>query len=33
MKIKEVLLSDLDETIEALLAGEHEGRTIVKLDV
>ncbi len=33
MKIREVLLSDLDETIEALLAGEHEGRTIVKLDV
>lgn len=33
LKIREVLLSDLDETIEALLAGKHEGRTIVKMDV
>ena len=30
---QEVLLSELDETIEALLAGEHQGRTIVKADV
>lgn len=33
LKIQEVLLSDLDETINALLDGKHEGRTIVKMEV
>lgn len=33
LKTKEVLLSDLDETINALLDGKHEGRTIVKMEV
>ena len=30
---REILLSDLDETFDALLAGTHEGRTIVQLGV
>lgn len=33
LKIQEVLLTDLDETIDSLLAGQHEGRTIVKMEV
>lgn len=33
LKTQEVLLTDLDETIDSLLAGNHEGRTIVKMEV
>ena len=33
LRHQEVLLSDLDETIDALLAGEHQGRTIVNTEV
>ncbi|MHC5268389.1 YhdH/YhfP family quinone oxidoreductase [Enterococcus sp. LJL98] len=33
LKTHEVLMSDLDETIDSLLAGKHEGRTIVKMEV
>ena len=33
LNYQEVLLTDLDITIDALLAGEHQGRTIVNMDV
>lgn len=33
LKTQEILLSDLDETINALLEGKHQGRTIVKMEV
>ena len=33
LKVNEVLLSDLDLIFDTLLSGQHEGRTIVKMEV